>query len=968
MIRASAVLAVVALSAAPACSDAADPLSDAASVEYFETHIRPALEAHCLDCHAADTEASGNLLLDSRPGWEIGGDLGAAIVPGDAESSLLVEVVRYGNDELQMPPDGKLDDATIAHLERWIDAGATDPREGDAAVDAKPAKQTGLPVERAQEHWAYQPLVESPLDPSRPLHERIDALVEQRLAEDGLRPLPPASPRALLRRLSFDLTGLPPSPDQLAAFERHPTDERYAAIVDEMLASTAYAETFARHWMDVVRYAESITLRGFILPNAWRYRDYLVQAFDDDRGFDRMIAEQLAGDLLNPVGPNDIEPHAASSLASGHGDARQSIAVATGFLAMGNSNLEDQNKTQLEFDFIDEQLETIGRAFLGQTIGCARCHDHKFDPIPTADYYAMAAIMRSTAGLSELDGNIAKWIDHPLPLPAEQLARYDRLRGEQADLKKAIKTLKGEVVEGKAPRSTPAAELPGLVVDDVDAVFVGEWKDSEFADGFVGAGYRHDDNASRISKTATFAPKTIASGRYEVRMSYTPGGSRSTRVKVEVFSANESTIVTVNQRKRPTIDGIWVSLGEFPFEEDGLAYVMVSNEGSNGHVIVDAVQFLPVDGPSGEVIVDDEESNEQLAAAKKKLAAKEARLKVVDAALAERPRYLAVVEREPVASMPIRIRGVLDQHGETVPRGFLSAVAAADDWAGQLDTGSSGRLQMAGWLCDDRNALTARVYANRVWCWTMGDGLVASENNFGLTGTPPSHRDLLDLLARELQTHGWSTKHLVGQIVRTEAYRRRVATAEERGASPDPANRLLWAANLKRLTIEAMRDAMLAHSGELDRTPFGPSIRPGTKNDYEYDHDSVRRSLYQPMFRNSPPPLYEVFDFANNSVSVGQRDRSTVATQSLAMLNHSWVRGRAERAGQMLLGKLGIAADQPLADADRGRLIDAAFARYLGRPPTPSERDACASLLRQPSDAGTLAHSLFASIDFRYLD
>lgn len=931
----------------------ADQAASDERVNTFETHIRPVLIEHCVECHAVETEASGGLLLDSRSGWEAGGDLGPAVIPGDPDASWLMRAIEYQDPDLQMPPDGKLDSKTIVQFRRWIKHGAYDPRESDALPTIQ---SSGLPVERANEHWAYAAVQAPSIDELPPADSPVDRFVLAQLDAKGLHPEPIADDLALLRRVSFDLTGLPPTPGQIEAFERDQSPERWNALLESMLASPEYAETFARRWMDVARYAESITLRGFVLPQAWRYRDYLIQAYADDRGFDQMIRDQIAGDLF---GGKTLQE-------------KQMAATATAFLAMGNNNLEDQDKTKLEFDMIDEQLETIGRAFLAQTIGCARCHDHKFDPIPTADYYSLAGIFRSTIALEH--ANLSKWIERPLPLDEKSAAQFDE-REKQADrIAMEIKALQKQVGQAKSKRSYRVQDLPGIVIDDTDATLVGQWMQSQSVPGYVGSGYLHDEHSDLGSKTATFEPAELVAGEYEVRLAYTPGTNRATAAEVQVFSANEAKTVHINQRKTPPIDGVWVSLGTYPFEKNGQAFVMVSNKDADGHVIVDAVQFLPVTPagrnaevpPNSDKLPDSQSdklaSKSERAGDTQKLDQLKKSLAKIQKQLAKRPKYLTISEGEPVDQLAIRVRGLVHQEGSQVSRGFLSAVGRSEHWSSQIE--GSGRKQLAHWIADASNPLTARVYANRVWSWLMGEGLVATENNFGTTGGQPSHPELLDYLASELVDSGWSTKHLVRTIVRSDAYRRRVGSQESDAAQVDPDNRLLWSAHLKRVPVESLRDAMLQVSGEIDRTRFGPTLREGTKADYNYAHRSLRRSVYHPVLRNALPPLYQAFDFADSSVSVGQRSRSTVATQSLVLLNHPWVIERAQQAAKRFSG---ADVSNP-ADKFSDNRIRPIFLSTFGRPPTSTEGEACDAFLQSGGSLADLIQSLFASVDFRYLE
>lgn len=931
---------------------------DDESLQFFEKVIRPALIEHCQECHGAATEASGGLLLDSRDGWTAGGDSGAAIVPGDPAASPLLLAISYDDPDLQMPPDGVLSAELIDAFRKWIADGAVDPRQHVSHTAVK--KQTGLPVERAEEHWAYRPLSKTPRDNAT---LSVDHFLDKKLSETGLQAAGEVNEMALARRLYFDLTGLPPSGDDLRAFVEDQASDKVALLTERLLSSPRYGEHFARKWMDVARYAESITLRGFVLPQAWRYRDYLIEAYNADRPFDQMIMEQLAGDLMLSEDLNE----------------QKNRLIATAFLALGNTNLEQQDKAQLEMDYIDEQLEVIGRAFLGQTIGCARCHDHKFDPIPTADYYALAGIFRSAAAMDH--DNVSKWIEQPLPMEDKQREYFAELESKRSELAKEIAKLKSaaKAESGENRRVVSVDELPGVVMDSADAKLVGKWTNSQFTKPFIGDGYLHDENQEQGSKTATFEPSDFPSqklppGEYQVRIAYTAGTNRANNASVRVFSADGEALVKVNQRKRPSEDGLWQSLGTYRFEQDGQAYVLVSNESANGHVIVDAVQFLPVEGDANrgtqakaDALAESDDKKAPLAELKSLEAEKSALDRRIND---ERPMYLTVVERNQPEDIAIHVRGDVHNLAEVVPRGFLSAVRSAPI---EIAPESSGRLEFARWVASPDNALTARVYANRVWTWLMGRGIVADLNNFGTTGPAPSHPELLDWLAAELIESGWSTKHLVRLIVDSSAYRRTADAVDSKAEELDPDNRLLWRGQRRRLNAEAIRDAMLMVSQELDLRRGGSLIRSGTKSDYDYVHETTRRSIYHPVFRNSLPELFEAFDFANTSVSVGNRARSTVATQALVLLNHPWVQQRAHQAAQAHAAKVIDAGGSWNAGALQA-LVDEFYLECLGRYPSPEESRLSLEFLEgSPGLSCDIKleqwiHSMLASLDFRFLD
>ncbi len=919
------------------------PAGEDPQADLFEKHIRPALLKHCLECHSQETETSGGLNLGAREGWQRGGDLGPAIVPGRPDASLLMQALQYDDPDLAMPPEGKLDEMTIAYFRQWIQDGAWDPRTLEKVPDSAPQ---GLTVEHASQHWAYRQPQPAPPPTDPNASGPVDAWINEALRQANLQPMPPAPIGQLVRRVAFDLTGLPPDPQQLQRIVQAADPKRaLRQWVDELLATPAYGETFARHWMDVARYAESITLRGFVLGEAWRYRDYLIRAYASDLGFDQMVRQQIAGDLLEYDSIED----------------QQWGAIATGFLALGNTNLETQDKVELDFDHIDEQLEVIGNAFLGQTIGCARCHDHKFDPIPTADYYALAAIFRSTVPLTH--ANLSRWIEKPLPLAGEQAAHYQHLTQRQQQLAEDIKAVEAELGAKNLRRQYPSDQFAGIVIDDQQAKLVGQWSTSDHTAGYVDAGYRHDANQGKGEKTATFEPAGIPPGQYEVRMSYTSATNRADRVHVEVFSADESKVVFVNQRKQPAIDGIWISLGTYRFEENGQAHVMVSNEASSGHVIIDAVQFLPLEQQTSqrersEASVEETRA-EQFAVRLKQLRAEQNDVKKQ---LEQRPHFLTIAEGTPVEQLEIRLRGLPHQLGKPVSRGFLTAIEPSQYWAQQIDNQQSGRRQLAEWLVDPRNPLIARVYVNRVWTWLMGAGLVTTPNNFGTTGAEPSHPELLDYLAAELIRSQWSTKHVVRLITSSDAYARQTVNDRDPAVQVDPDNRWYWGSHLKRLPVEAIRDAVLVVSGELDTACFGPTIQSRVNNDYDYQHWLPRRSIYQPLFRNSLPPLYDVFDFPNSSVSVGIRARTTVASQSLAMLNHPWLHQQAAAAAERFWQRAG-----DRSSISQQEWIEVFFMHALGRLPSTQELEIALSYAESPEQFASFIHAVFASIDFRYL-
>ena len=773
----------------------------------------------------------------------------------------------------------------------------------------------------------------------------IDHFILAKLEQKGMSPSPDAPAEVLRRRLSFDLTGLPPSPEAADAS----TINNQPSTFDNLLSSPAFAERWASHWLDIVRFAES-SGGGRTLPfkDAWRYRDYVIESFRDDVPVNRLLTEQVAGDLL---------PHSSAA-------ERRRHLTATGFLALGATNYEEQDKQMLRMDIVDEQLDTIGKSFLGMTIGCARCHDHKFDPIPTRDYYALAGIFRSTRTLKNYTDNVAHWIDTALPLDGEAEVATQASEKELAALKDDIAKLKDQLrsagadLRPKGSKALAKADLAGIVIDDADAMKVGDWKTSSRYKPYVGSGYSHDGDSGKGTKTISFAPKIPATGKFEVRVAYNAGPTRAEKVAVTVFHADGEDLVTINEHTESLEGMAFASLGTFRFEDSGQGYVLISNGGAEGYVTIDAVQFIPEDAVDRAGTSTESTKGKAL---KTKLAALEKQLKALERSSPKRPEAMSVAEDSKPEDSPIHIRGSIRNLGAPVPRGFLEVALRGD--APAIPADQSGRMQFAQWLTSESNPLTARVYVNRVWHWLFGAGLVRTTENFGVTGEAPSHPELLDYLALRFMREGWSTKKLVKLIVSSRTYQQSSGGVDSgelivdskssqrtntSGYQPstinyqlnvDPDNRLLSRMNRKRLEAECIRDAMLAAAGTLEDKFGGPNMMSGaadsnsaaTQNlEYNFVYTDTRRSLYTPAFRNVRHPLFEVFDFADVNQPIAQRTTSTVATQALFMTNSSFVIDQARAAADKLLAEKAITTDPAR--------IDRVYSVSLARAPTERER------------------------------
>lgn len=906
-------------------------------LDFFEKRIRPVLVQHCYNCHskkaAAKDELRGGLLLDSRVGFLAGGDSGAALVPGKPEEGTLLSSLNY--DLYEMPPAGKLPLEVIADFKVWIEMGAADPREGEVAT------ANTIDIEAGKEFWAYRPIDPGMIPEYQGAQTPIDAYIGNALEEIGLKPVKKASRQVLIRRLYYDLLGLPPTPEQIATFVADASDIAYARLVDALLKSPRFGERWGRHWLDVVRYAESVTLRGLIYDQAWRYRDYVIDSFNDDVPVDRFIKQQIAGDLLE---------------TDDYTQRRRNL-LATGYLAMGNNNLEDQDKAKLRMDAVDEQLETIGRGLLGQTIGCARCHDHKFDPIPTKDYYALAGILKNTESI--VNANVGRWVEKELPLSEEQ-AQVSKANRERLAL---VKSELARLAKDEQVGVIAVEDLVGIVIDDIDAIRTGQWNQSTSNKTYVGPGYQYASGGV-ADTTATFEPTEELEGVYEVRFAYAYGSNRPKQLPVEVWDADGSKVTVLNETTVPSEDGHFDSLGTYRFQKGMKPRVVVdTSKSSSGAVVIDAVQFLNeelVASESKALDPDGEQDEKVLAARVKEL---EGEVKKLEKLIPAKEVYMTVREQKTIADTQVHIRGDVHNLGSSVPRGFLQVASYGESLV--ISQGESGRVELGEWITSDSNPLTSRVYANRVWGWLMGAGLVRTPDNFGVTGGTPSHPELLDYLATQLKKNHWSTKELIREIVMSETYQR-MSTPTENLKVKDPENRLLGHVNRRRMDAESILDAMLHVSGKLDLTMGGPTIKSGTKNDYNYPHGGYRRAIYWPVFRNSLPEVLQVFDYPNPSVVVGNRDVSSTSPQALFMLNNSKVMEYCDLAAERFL------AITDLDDQARFALVSRSI---LGREPTPRELEVSVEFIQHDDSEelrrqnwARVIQAVFASVDFRYIN
>ena len=964
----------------------ADDSSDARSLELFEKHVRPTLVDACIRCHGPEKQ-KGGLRLDSAEWLRAGGDSGEIIDVDDPDESILLSAIRYRDPALEMPPKGKLPDESIAALENWVRSGAIDPRTDSVGEIANPP---GSPtVDEGRSFWAFQPIMK----PSLPdvvdedwLQTDIDRFVLAKLESNQIKPTADADRMTLLRRVSYDLVGLPPTPQQISAFIADESTDAYENLIDRLLNSPRFGQRWGRHWLDVVRFAQSSGGgRTLLFPDAWRYRDYVIDVFNDDVPYDQFLTEQIAGDLLHT---DDWQQQ------------RRQL-TATAFLLLGPTNYEKQDKDELEMDVVDEQLDTIGKSMLGMTIGCARCHDHKFDPIPAEDYYALAGILKSTKAM--IHDNVSTWNKVVLPVGPELEAVFERRDEQIAEIRKRIDETKAELEKiGGKPRSAKkkrklekrilSSSIHGIVVDDTSAELIGQWTPSTFSRRYVDDGYIHDGTAQKGSKQVIYRPQIETPGAYDVQIGYSASKNRSRKVPVQIYHADGESLVRIDQVKTPEIQQAFTSVGVFQFDGRGEARIVISNEGTeDGVVIADAVVLVPSELPPlrspqqtekpdnipsiardadrvDEVQFLRVDEGAQLIARQRdtlqqKIGELEDKLSRVQKKGPQREYGMVTGDDEDAGDIPLAIRGVVHNPGPITPRGLLQV--ASNNPRPPIPEGQSGRRELAAWIASADNPLTARVMVNRVWHWLFGRGIVASVDNFGQMGDRPTHPELLDHLAATFMDDGWSVKQLIRRIMLSRAYR--LGTDDRvAGSRNDPQNRLLWRMNRKRLDAEQIRDTLLQISGSLDEAMGGPNLKPGTSSEYGYAFQSMRRSVYVPVFRNTLPEIFEVFDFADPNIQRGKRTTSTISSQALLLMNHP-----------LVIAQTRMAAEREIEAGSHsvGSHIETAYLKMLGRHPSAEEEMIAIEFLGDLAEdegsrnrLGMLYQALMQCVDFRYLN
>ena len=896
----------------------AAPVRGAANpVEFFEREIRPILVERCQECHSSTGKRKGGLVLDSREGWLAGGDSGEVIAPGDPEKSRLIEAVRYHNRDLQMPPDNRLSAQEVAALEQWIKAGAVDPREGTP----RQAPPKGMSEAEGRAFWSFRPVMdpEVPKATSRDwIKTPVDAFVLAALEKAGLEPAPPASRAALLRRLTFDLTGLPPAPHEIDAFLADASSTAWENAIDRLLASPQYGVRWGRHWLDVARYADSNGLdENLGFGQAWRYRDYVIESFRSGKPFDRFLVEQLAGDLL---------PGANAETKTG-----------TGFLALGARVLAEPDVEKLRMDVIDEQLDTLGKAFFGMTLGCVRCHDHKFDPLTQRDYYGLAAIFKSSESFATSNtGAIKHWFEHSLATESD-LARAKAADALVAEKRKIATDAKA------AAKAKVQAEARLHVVD------------------YLVAAASMEADATLTQAEALARPQGLH-----------PWILLQCRLHLSYHLSDSFYAPWVAMAARGDQDGIRRHYQAL-FDAQAIAWKKAQAADPKVTHLADPVletARAALLDPEGLLAVPTEPAKAYDPATVANLARLEEDAWEVESQGYDAPSVMGVGEAAKVVSaLPIHIRGSHLNLGAPVSRA-VPAVMRSHGQEPSWKPDRSGRLEFAEWMVRPEHPLTARVIVNRIWRWHFGTGLVPTTDNFGVKGQAPSHPEWLDWLASRFVESGWDVRALHRLLLSSNVYLMDSRhPASSKAELVDPENRLHWRFDRQRLDAEGIRDAVLAVAGTLDLTIGGKTLplrnRQMVFNHTSKDHTTYgdrRRSAYLPIVRNHLADVLAQFDYPDPATPTGSRNATVVAPQCLFLLNAPLLLDSADA----------MASASAAATAGQGEFarIEWLYRRALSRSPTDSERVEAIRWSRTcpgPQGWSLFCQALMASNEFVYL-
>lgn len=873
-------------------------------LQFFESKIRPVLVNECYECHSVEAKKNqkleGELLLDSSAAMLKGGDTGPSIVPGDIKNSLLIAAIRH--ESFEMPPKNKLSPQVISDFEKWIQMGAPDPRDGEVLETQKKK----IDIVKGREYWSFKPL--SQVAPPVPQNKTwgktpVDQFILAKQEAQGITPNPRASRQTLIRRVYFDLWGLPPEPKDVEAFVNDPSADAYEKLIDRLLAGQHYGERWARHWLDVSRFAES---NGYAFdrdrPAAYHFRDFVIKALNADMPYDQFIRLQIAGDQL---GPTDYMSQAA-----------------TGFLAAGpfTSQQTQKERERSRYEQLDDVIHTIGTATLGLTLGCARCHDHKFDPISSHDYYRMVAAFAET-GFQDYQHD-----RQPEKYKTEKAA-FDITHKPFIDarLKYEKEALPSKLAEWLEKRPTESIQ-PQLS----DWHSVGPFQSANFAqafnqkhppekkvdlkqtyskeklkwtpqptwtDGKIHNTLTGDNSANYLFRTIEVplaSPLEISLGRDDAIKVWLNGKSVLSKkvmggvaadqdiVKLTLKAGINELLVKIVNASGPS--GFYFQAKDTTPPQNIQTILALSNEKRDDKQQQELLKwYAPYD--AGWVALNDAEQENMKKHPKRDLMP-------VFAARKGGATYNFGADTRKVYYL---VRGNSNRKNGLASPGFLQVLMTSDTQEKQwmLETSKEvkprhPRVAFADWLTDTRQGaghLLARVMVNRLWHHHFGRGIVGTPSDFGTQGFPPTHPELLDYLAAQLIKENWNLKPIHKLMMQSAVYQQS-GQSNESGVKHDPENELWWRRPTIRMDAEIIRDTLLAVSGTLDKKMFGP----GTLNQEEN-----RRSIYLTVKRDKLIPILQLFDAPDAIQSVGKRNVTTVPPQALAMMNSPFIRKLAEQ-------------------------------------------------------------------------
>jgi cytochrome c553 len=853
--------------------------------DFFEKQVRPILVRHCAACHNAKAGIAG-LDLSSAEGFQRGGESGPLIDREHLRESRLLKVIGY-QEKLKMPPAGKLKDEEIATLTAWISVGAPWPNTKTQAAIVSEAKATNRSSARGfseaeKKFWAFQPIShpELPVVRNRSwVKTPVDAFILKKLEEKELVPAEPADKLTLLRRAAYDLTGLPPSETEIREYLADNSPEAFKKVVERLLASPRYGEKWGRHWLDVARYADSTgNDEDHRYPYAWKYRDYVIETFNKDLPYDQFVREQIAGDLIEPENSPGVN--------------RRGI-IATGFIALGPKAIAQQDKKKMLYDVYDEQVDVTTRAFLGLTVACARCHNHKFDPILTKDYYSMVGIFASTRSFSDPLAFVSQSLYKPLVAKQEYDLYLARKKAHEVEVKRWQDEMSGIVDHAKDKLIAEQAERLAEFMSAAHSVY------HEKKDLRAVAGQRQLDEGL-LKKWVDYLQ---------------PGKVKQHLLEWHNSPPDELARVAGDYQKR-----FLARLAEWKVEE-GKWRASYEEAARGGKELPSRPEFTAgkdrffheVYFGKGPFSVTPEDQTRFSADQAQRLSEIKKELAELKKKAPPEPEMACAVEDGEITNQKVFIRGDYHNEGEDAPKGFPLILSAHTKQP--LIKSGSGRLQLAEWIIQPEHPLTARVMVNRIWQWHFGEGLVRTPDNFGKMGEQPTHPQLLDFLARKFIESGWSIKAMHRLIMLSSAYQMS-CEGSDRSFHADPENRLLSRFNRRRLSVEELRDGLLAIDASLDLT-IGGTLQSGTGTDGENDNMRLslnpeklnRRTVYLPLRRANLPTLLNLFDFGDATTGAGKRQLTNVATQALFWMNSEFLTERSKNFSRSLIEQKGLSDD-----------------------------------------------------------